>query len=194
MTMYPNLRTIHLLCGAFSLPMLLMYAVSSVQMAHSSWFPAKPSVTEARLQMAPGYADGRRLAHEVMAARGISGEINAVQQTPAGLTVRVIVPGTAHEIRYDRATGSAVVRTNVAGFMGMLNRLHHAAGFRHQYMPLKVWAFLVGIVSFATIGLAATGLWMWWLRREERKPGLILLAANLAFSVVVLAMLRSHGP
>jgi uncharacterized iron-regulated membrane protein len=78
--------------------------------------------------------------------------------------------------------------------MSMLNRLHHAAGMWHEYMPLKVWALVVGIVSFATVGLAATGLWMWWLRREERKLGLILLTANLTFSLILLAMLRAHGP
>jgi hypothetical protein len=129
-----------------------------------------------------------------MAARGIRGEINAVQKTPAGFNLRVIVPATVHDIRYDRATGSTVVRTGVAGFMGMLNRLHHAAGMWHEHMPLKVWALVVGIVSFATVGLAATGLWMWWLRREERKLGLILLTANLTFSLILLAMLRAHGP
>jgi hypothetical protein len=194
MSMYPGLRTIHLLCGTFSAPMLLMYAVSSVQMAHSSWFKAKPAVTEAKLQMPAGYPDGRRLAIDVMTAHSIRGEINAVQQTPAGFTLRIVVPGTVHDVRYDRATGAVAVRTNIAGFMGMLNRLHHAAGFWHEYMPLKAWALLVGIVSFATVGLAATGLCMWWLRREERKLGVILLTANLAFSVIVLAMLRSAGP
>jgi hypothetical protein len=192
--MYPTLRTIHLLCGALALPMLLMYAVSAVQMAHSKWFRLKPSVTDAKVQLSKEYTDGRLLARDVMAIRDIRGEINSVQPTPGGFSVRVVVPGTVHEIQYDRATGSAAVRTNVAGFMGMLNRLHHAAGLWHDYGPLKIWAVLVGVVSLATVGLAATGLWMWWLRRQERTWGVILLGANVAFALVVLTLIRSSGP
>jgi hypothetical protein len=192
--MYATLRTIHLLCGAFALPVLLMYALSAVQMAHSKWFVMKPAVTELDIPMQSGYSDGRLLARDVMARRNIHGEINSVQQTPGGFSVRIVVPGTVHEIRYDRATGATWVRTSVGGFMGMLNRLHHAAGLWPAYAPLKAWGILCGLVSLATVGLSATGIWMWWLRRQERRWGLILVAANLAFSISVLLMLRAAGP
>src|SRR6266851_2409273 len=71
---YPVLRTIHLLSGVFALPALLIYGVSAVQMAHTTWFPMKPVVTEIELPMHPGYTDGRQLAHDVMAARNLHGE------------------------------------------------------------------------------------------------------------------------
>jgi hypothetical protein len=191
---YPTLLTIHLLSGAFALPALLMYAVSAVQMAHNQWFVMKPAVWEAEESIRPGYADGRLMTRDVMARRGISGEINAISATPSGFTARVVVPGTVHEIRYDRATGRTTVRTSVAGFMGMLNRLHHAAGLWPEYAPLRFWGLLVGLVSLATLLLGATGIWMWWLRRTERKLGLALIAANLAFSLTVLWLMRSTGP
>jgi hypothetical protein len=35
---------------------------------------------------------------------------------------------------------------------------------------------------------------MWWLRRQERTWGLVLLGANLAFSITVLLLMRSAGP
>src|SRR5690606_3201596 len=147
----------------------------------------RPSVSEIQTQVQPGYSDGRLLAREIMMTRGIRGEIGLIQPTSSGFHVRITVPGTVHEIGYDRESGSTVVRSNTAGVIGMLNRLHHAAGLWHEYLPLKTWAVLVGIVSCATVGLACTGLWMWWLRRQERTWGLILLVANLAVSVVLLA-------
>src|SRR5689334_25354003 len=91
--MYRTLRTIHLLCGVFALPMLLMYGMSAVQMAHSKWFDMKPSVTEVTVPMRSDYVDGRQLAHDIMANRSIRGDINSVQQTPAGFNVRIVVPG-----------------------------------------------------------------------------------------------------
>ena len=194
MKTYSTLRTIHLLSGAFALPALAMYGVSAVQMAHSRWFVMKPAVTEVEEPMRPGYTDGRLLARDVMTSRGLAGEINAVTPTPAGFTARIVVPGTVHEIRYDRASGRARIRTSVAGLMGMLNRLHHAAGLWPEYAPLRIWGMLIGFVSLATVLLGATGIWMWWLRRTERKWGLLLIAANLAFSMTVLWMMRAAGP
>lgn len=188
--MYAILRNIHLLCGTLALPALLMYAVSAVQMAHSKWFTMKPAITETTTQLQPGLTDGRRIAREVMGARHLRGQIASIQTQPSAISVRIVVPGTVHELTYSPATGAVRVRTSVAGFMGMLNRLHHAAGLWPDYLPLRLWGVLVAIVSIATLGLGATGIWMWWLRRKERKWGIILLTANLAFSIAILLTIR----
>ncbi len=192
--MYRTLRAIHLLCGAFALPALLMYGMSAVQMAHNHWFSMKPSMSESDFAIGAGYTDGRVAAREAMASRGIRGEIAAVEPAPFGFRIRVVVPGTVHEIRYEASSGKVHLRTSVAGLMGMLNRLHHAAGLWHAYAPMRLWGLLVGIVSLATLGLGATGIWMWWLRRQERTWGIVLIAANMAFSAGVLLLVRSAGP
>ena len=178
----------------FAAPALLLYGVSAVQMAHSHWFPMKPAVTEIEMPLRPGYTDGRQLAQEVMASRGLRGEVASVRKTPSGFEVRITVPGTVHEIRYDGGSGQARLRSSVAGFMGMLNRLHHAAGLRHEYIPLQLWGILGALVSLAILGLGATGIWMWWLRKQERKWGLILLIANLVYAITLLVMMRVAGP
>jgi len=53
---------------------------------------------------------------------------------------------------------------------------------------------LGGLVSLAILGLGVTGIWMWWLRKQERKWGLLLLAANLLYAITLLAMMRATGP
>jgi uncharacterized iron-regulated membrane protein len=53
---------------------------------------------------------------------------------------------------------------------------------------------LIGLVSAAVLLLGITGIWMWWLRKQERAWGLLLLAANLVFAVGVLLTIRSAGP
>jgi hypothetical protein len=188
--MYTTLRNIHLLCGSLALAGLLMYGLSAVQMAHPRWFVMKPAVTESRVLLGANESDGRRVAREL----ALSGEITAIQQTPSGFDIRIAVPGTVHEVKYDRATGEARIRTSIAGFMGMLNRLHHLAGLWHDYTPSKLWAVLVLLVSLATVVLGASGIWLWWLRRQERTWGLVFIAANLIFSIGILIRLRSMGP
>ena len=99
-----------------------------------------------------------------------------------------------HEVKYDRASGTAQVKTNVAGVMGMLNRLHHWAGFWHEPTSMKAWAFAVAIVSAVLLLMGVTGLYMWFTRRSERRIGLVLLGINVMFAVAIITLLRRAGP
>ena len=193
--MYQIVRNLHLLFASFSLPFLVMYAVSAVQMSHSTWFRTTPVVHERQLQVAVGQTDARAVAREIMASdSSIDGELGSIQPSDSGIALRIVVPGTVHEIRYDRASGAAQVKTSVAGVIGMLNRLHHWAGFWHEPVSMKAWALAVAAVSTALLLLGATGIYMWFTRRPERRIGLVLLGVNLVFAIAVLTLLRRAGP
>jgi len=193
--MYTIIRNIHLLVASFSLPFLIMYGISAVQMSHSSWFQVKPAVTEREVSLAPGQADARTVSREIMNRQpGMKGELSNVQSTDAGLTLRIVVPGTVREVRYDRASGVARIKTSTAGVMGMLNRLHHWAGFWHEPASMKTWAVFVAVVSLGLLIVGASGIYMWFTRRPERRIGMALLAVNLAFAITILTLLRTSGP
>jgi hypothetical protein len=193
--MYTIVRNIHLLFASFSLPFLIMYGVSAVQMSHSTWFDMKPVVHDRQLALVAGQTDARVVAREIMGRdASIKGEISNIQPNDAGIVLRIIVPGTVHEIRYERTSGVAHVKTSVAGVMGMLNRLHHWAGFWHEPVPMKIWAISVAVVSAALLALGASGIYMWFTRRPERRIGFALLGINLLFAVTLLTLLRIAGP
>lgn len=193
--MYSTLRNLHLLLASLILPFLLMYAASAVQMSHNGWFDMKPAVTEWKLSLAPGQSDARSIAREVMdLAPSARGELQAIQQTPAGVNLRLVVPGTVHDVRYSGATGATQVRTSVGGAMVMLNRLHHLAGFGHGVTPMNLWGAAVVVVSLALLFVGATGIWMWFLRRSERLSGVVLLTINLVFALTLILLIRRAGP
>ena len=193
--MYKVIRNVHLLLASFSLPFLIMYGVSAVQMSHSTWFQMKPAVTEHDLALAAGQTDARIIARDIMDRQAdVKGELSNVQATDARLSLRIVVPGTVHEVRYDRASGTARIKTSVAGVMGMLNRLHHWAGFWHEPLSMKAWAVFVAVVSLGLLLLGASGIYMWFTRRPERRIGIALLAVNLIFAVTILTLLRTAGP
>jgi hypothetical protein len=193
--MYKTIRNLHLLFASFSLPFLIMYGVSAVQMSHSSWFQLKPAVHERQMPLAAGQTDARVLAREIMDHdRTVRGEVSNVQTNERAINLRIVVPGTVHEVKYDRASGTAQVKTNVAGVMGMLNRLHHWAGFWHEPASMRVWAFAVAIVSTALLLIGVTGLYMWFTRRPERRVGLVLLGINVVFALAIITLLRRAGP
>ena len=60
--MYKFIRNVHLLLASFSLPFLIMYGVSAVQMSHSTWFQMKPAVVEREVPLASGQSDARIVA------------------------------------------------------------------------------------------------------------------------------------
>ncbi len=189
--MYRWLRNIHLYLGLFSMPLVLTYGVSSVQMAHGSWFKIKPAIVEMEVAVQPERAtDGRALARELMDRYGLRGDLQQVQPTASGFSLRIGRLGTFYQVNYSRKTGKASVRTTVAPFMGMLNRIHHVSGFWHDFTPLNLWGALVGIVSTGLILLGLTGLYLWFHDHEERKVGAVLLALNLAYCVTLMVLMR----
>jgi hypothetical protein len=193
--MYKIVRTVHLLLASFSLPFLIMYGLSAVQMSHSTWFHLKPAVEERQISLTVGQTDGRAVARAIMdRERTVKGEITNIQPNDAGMALRIVVPGTVHDVRYDRASGVARIKTSVAGTMGMLNRLHHWAGFWHEPVSMKVWAVAVAVVSAALMLLGASGIYMWFTRRPERRVGIALLAINVVFAMTLLTLLRISGP
>ena len=195
LTMYKIVRNIHLLLASFSLPFVVMYGVSAVQMSHSAWFQMKPAVHEREMSITAGLTDARAIARAIMDRdRTVKGEVSNIQPNDTGVGLRIVVPGTVHEVRYERASGVARVRTSVAGVMGMLNRLHHWAGFWHEPASMKVWGFFVAIASTALVFLGASGIYMWFTRRSERRLGIALLAINLVFAITLLTLLRISGP
>ena len=191
--MYRTLRYIHLLSGLFAVSMLLMYGVSAVQMAHPTWIALRPVVRERTAALAPGMA-GARLVMRELFAQGVRGELLSASDIAAGYTLVVGLPGTEHQISYDRTSGKTQIRTSIRSFAGVLNRLHHAAGFWHESRGMKMWAGMVAATSAALLLMGLTGLWMWFARKQDRLIGVLLLTGNLAFAIVMLALLRQAGP
>ena len=193
--MYRVFRTIHLLLASFSVPFLLMYAVSAVQMSHNKWFTMRPAVHEEQLMLRAGETDARAVARDLTRQRtAVRGELTNVQAGGNAIALRLVVPGTVHEVRYEPVSGATHIKTSVAGFMGMLNRLHHAAGVFHDLGVMNAWGAAVALVSVALVLLGATGIGMWFMRRQERLSGAILLALNLVVAISLLVMMRRAGP
>lgn len=192
---YSTLRTVHLVLASLALPFLLMYALSAVQMSHEGWFDLTPSVRERPLSLTADLLDARAIGREVMERMPEArGELLSIQSMPDGTTLRIVIPGTMHEVRYTRASGATTVKTHVGGVMALVNRLHHNAGLKRQVTLLNVWGWTVAIVSFALVLIGGTGLWMWFVRRTERRLGAVLLAVNLTCAIALIVLIRQGGP
>jgi hypothetical protein len=189
---YRILRSIHLWLGGAAALYLLVYGVSAVQMAHHDWFTLRPQVTRGEIALSPAAAaEARPAARELMDLHGLRGELGDVRATANGFAFRVVRPGTVHAVTVDRAAGRARVETSVASFLGMLNRIHHVAGVRHEYGLLNAWGAFVVAVSVGLILLAATGIYLWFKMQRERRVGVVLLAVSLGYSLPLIIWMRA---
>ena len=189
--MYRFFRNTHLFLGIAAFLFLLMYGLSSVQMAHQSWFSMKPTVTETRVAIPSGVADDPRAIAQELARQGMRGELRDVKKTDGGYKLQMNRPGTTYEVDYWKASREARVRVSTAGFMGLLNRIHHVGGVRHGYWLINAWGVCVGLVSATLIVLGASGIYLWFKTHGERLVGAILLAINLGVCVTLLVLIRT---
>ena len=184
-----TLRNIHLLLGLFVSSFVLMYAISSMQMSHNSWFSVKPAVAESQLRLTAGL-EARAVARLLM-EQGLRGEIAQVQPSKAAVKFRMQRPGTVYEVAYNSESGETKVKTSTVGFAGMLNRLHHISGFWHEYGLINWWAGALLFTSVSLMALALTGIYLWFKIYKERLAGAVLLAVSLGYGLGLIVMMRT---
>lgn len=185
--MYNQIRNIHLLLGLSAAPVILIYAVSAVQMAHR--FPIKPKIVTQDLTLQRGLG-ARPLGQEFMDHYGYRGDLSTAKAMGNLIDITISRPGANYAVSYDPRTGQATIRCQKLPFMGLLNRLHHLHGFEHSSAVMNVWGAILAWISVTLIALGATGIYMWFRFYRERVVGVILLATNLCVSIALLMMLR----
>ena len=186
--MYRTIRTLHLILGLVSSLFLLLYAVSALQMAHR--VKLHPTITEDDISL-PAGMQARPVALQLMNERSIDGEIGPVQSNPSGFRFNVARPGAQWTVTYQSTTGQTHLHTERRDFLGMLNRLHHLNGLRHEDQTLNAWGWALAIVSVSLLLLGLSGVYLWFRLHNERTVGSILLAANLIVSLVLMVTLRA---
>ena len=184
---YKLLRHTHLILGLLLFWMVMMYAVSAVQMAHG--IRILRVVTDRDVMASPGL-DARLLANELMEKNGISGEMGNVTTLPDGYGFPLNRAGGATQVTYHSLTGKTHLRGSYTGVWGVLNRLHHFHGLHNQNGVRNLWGWTVLFASLGLLALGGTGIFMWFKLYKERTIGLVLLSANLVVSLGLLIAMR----
>lgn len=193
--MYRLMRNVHLILGLAFVLMLGVYMVSSVRLAHRSWFSAKPTVSERTLPVDPGRASTpRALGSYLIEEHGLRGEIVRIQ--PAGdgefsLLIRRL--GTGYQIRYTEGATEVQVRENRQAFTGMLLGMHFAHGFWHEDELINVWGAVLLLTSCGLFLIGITGVYLWFKTYDERRVGTVLLVGGLSFAFISMYLIRSQG-
>lgn len=190
---YLIIRDLHLYFGLFVSPFVLLFAASVLFLVHV-WLPGGPSgSTPTRRRIAEGLqidpaivaASGPKrvdAARSVLNQIGVRGEIGFVRHVlkEQKLIVPVSVPGRETTVEIDLARGSAVISERETGLADAAIMLHklpgpHLADIRMNWGPMVAWRSFADGTAYLVLFISASGIYLWWALRSERRIGLALL-------------------
>lgn len=192
--MYKLFRDIHLFLALISLPFVMVYAISAVEMLHPELFRWSHGDTKTeRTITVPADRKAPREVAAYLMDQGVRGDLKSVEASTTAVSLFITLPGTFHSATYAPGDTNVRVETRVEGWVSVFNRLHQAGGFWHDHWTVNVWGWLVLLSSLALIAIGLTGVVLWYLRKEDRNLGWGLLVISFACGVGLVTIVRFAG-
>jgi hypothetical protein len=207
--LYPIVRGLHLYCGLFISPFVLVFACSVFFLVHA-WLPhltgarrASPRRTTTGLRLPPDLdrLENRRrvdAVRPVLDELGVAGEIYSIRHLPGEhrLIITVSVPGRETTVDLDYAQRVATISPRDTGLAEAFVWLHkspgpHLAAIRGNWAMTQIWRLLADAWVYVVLFLSLSGIYLWTALRAERTVGLVLIALGAtSFFGLVYALSR----
>jgi hypothetical protein len=185
-------RDLHLYLGLLVSPFVIAFAVSVLFLNHAKVDTgAATSVTNVRDVRIPAGLETARGREAADSARGIvdqvgvSGEIGFVRyvRKDQRFVIPVSTPGLDTIIDVDVQNRNAVVSRRKMGILESVGYLHkspgpHNADLRGNWFWTRVWRWLADGSVYLVLFISATGLYLWFAIKAERRIGFALLGAG----------------
>ena len=196
-------RDLHLYLGLFVSPFVIVFAVSVFFLNHAKvdTSAAASAVTVQNVTIPPGIetARGRDAvdrARQLLAQVGVEGEIGFIRyvRNEQRLVIPVSKPGLETTLNVDLSTRSVVVSRRSTGVLESVAYLHkipgpHNADIRGNWIWTRAWRWLADATVYLLLFISATGLYLWFAIKAERRIGLVLIGAGAAsFSAFLYAL------
>jgi hypothetical protein len=203
--LYVWTRDLHLYCGLFVSPFILLFAVSVFFLNHAKLRDVVPSSTDTFQNLhIPEDIEQLRGLEAVHRARlilpqvGITGEIGflRVLRKERHLVFPVSRAGLEATIDVDLNSRSATVSRRRTGWLESLGYLHkmpgpHNVNIRGNWIWTRAWGWLADTTIYLTLFISVTGVYLWYAIKAERRMGLTLLAVGaVSFFGLIYAVLH----
>jgi len=198
-------RDLHLYCGLFISPFLLVFATSVFFLNHGRITPSPGDAPRiVRGLLIPAGIEQLQGPEAVKGARallpqlGLTGEIGflRVLRKERRLVFPVAKPGFEATVDLDLESRSASVSTRRQGWWEKLAYLHkspgpHNVNIRGNWFWTRAWGWLADATIYLTLFVSITGVYLWYAIKAERRAGLWLLGAGATtFLVTIYAIVR----
>ena len=182
-------RRVHMFTGLFLAPWMLMYALSTLVMAHheyvSSFYSLKSPamITERELDYSRSFATNatrEEIAQQILQDLGMDGAHSvsggrdgkpvAIQREHALPQRRVIFDAPKRKISIEREEFRAST---------ILERMHRRRGYRQPYASDDTWGFTVDVAVVTMVFWSLSGIWLAWELKTTRLWGALSLSVGL---------------
>jgi hypothetical protein len=193
------IRRVHMFSGLFLGPWMLMYALSTLVMAHrelvASFYSTKTPamVTERELGSSrsfPATATREEIGKQIVQDLGLGGRHNV----SGGRDGKPLVINRQHaltnrRITFDPAARKIVIEREEFRASTFLERMHRRRGYDQPYALEDTWGFTVDVAVVTMVFWSLSGIWLWWELKPTRKWGALSLAVGPALFVIFLLVL-----
>lgn len=195
--LYSGTRDLHLYVGLFLSPFLLLFAISTFVFIHRRPATASPAgaprTAAVEISGEPGSIEQARA---ILRQLGVTGEIDYIRHNAKAqkLFIPVGKPGLTTKVDVDLRTRQVTVETQEHGPGAALTYLHRMPGphnvrLRGNWTYLRWWSVVTDAAVYGTLLLTASGLYLWWMLRAERRTGWVMLGAGASTVAVLIAAL-----
>ena len=115
------------------------------------------------------------------------------------LTFPVTRPGQRTTVRVDMQTGATEVEREITGRSDAAIYLHkmpgpHNASVRGNWLFMRIWGWLADTSVYLVLFSTASGVYLWFMIKAERKIGVIFLASGVVwFAGLVAGWIEQPG-
>ena len=196
---YSLVRSLHLYFGLFISPFILIFSISVLVLNHRDYFdslrpgnelePINKSLTDFQLLRSDSLT-----AKSILQQLGITGEIDWITKTDSTFFFPVNKPGLNKSISVNTKTGTVLIKGHDEGIFKGLAYLHmmpgqHNARMRGNSVFMKAWRVVTDVFVYFVLFASATGVFLWYFLRPERKLGIYSLGFGFVFLLVLLMLL-----
>jgi len=198
---YRSVRTIHLYFGLFISPFVLIFSISALVLNHTDFInrsnPIKnlPDI-KTRIDKIPYDTTDLQTAKGIIKKLGIKGEIDYVSQNDNQISFPVILPGLTTKIKINKQTKEVLITRKEEGSLRATNFLHkmpgpHNVKLRGNSLFMQNWKIIADLVVYILLFLSASGIFLWYFLKAERKLGWVaIILGAISFTGLLLLLLR----
>lgn len=196
---YPPVRALHLYAGLFVSPFILIFSLSVLALNHAGWLNKKSPVQKeteikTRIDKFPADTSDLSTAKDIIYKLKIDGEVDFISKRANHFSFPVTRPGLRLYIDVDTLTKDVSIKTETEGTLRAMNYLHkmpgpHNENIRGNSTFLKAWRVLADTVVYLLLFLSASGVFLWYFLKVERKIGVFSIGLGVVTVSILLLLL-----
>ena len=192
-------RRIHMFTGLFLAPWMVMYALSTLVMAHheyvNSFYVSKSPVMVKERELDYSRTFSTNLTRDAIAQQILNDlSMDGAHSVSGGRNGGPLVIQRQHampqrRLTFDASKSKITIEREEFRTPTVLERLHRRRGYKQPYALEDTWGFTVDVAVVTMVFWSLSGIWLAWELKTTRAWGALSFVVGLGLFVVFAALI-----